>query len=77
MARVEKEIGKSLKYLRSNRGGKFTSRDFEVFCNEKGIKRQTSAPRTPEHNEIAERRNRSIMEYARTLMIEKKVALKY
>ena len=38
-ARVEKEIGKSLKCLRSDRGGEFTSREFEFFCNDRGIKR--------------------------------------
>ena len=46
LARVEKEIGKILKCLRSNRGGEFTSNKFNIFCNDRGIKRQTSAPRT-------------------------------
>ena len=46
LARVEKETRKSLKFIRSNRGGEFTSRDCEVFYNDKGIKRQTLAPRT-------------------------------
>ena len=41
LARVEKKIGKSLKCLRSNRGGEFTSREFDVFYNDKGIKGQT------------------------------------
>ena len=41
------------------------------------IKRQISTPRTPLQNGIVERRNRSIMDYARTLMMEKNVALKY
>ena len=77
LARVEKEIGKSLKCLRFDRGGEFTSHEFEEFYNDRGIKRQTSTPRTPPQNGIAERRNRSILDYARTLMIEKKVSLKY
>ena len=47
LARVEKETGKNLKHLRSDRGGEFTSKDFKVFCNDRVIKRQTSAPRTP------------------------------
>ena len=77
LARVEKEIGKSLKCLRYDRGGEFTSREFEEFCNDRGIKRQTSAPRTPPQNGIAERRNRSVINCAKTLMMENNVALKY
>ena len=37
LAIVEKEIGKSLKCLRSNKGGEFKSIEFEMFCNDKGI----------------------------------------
>ena len=77
LARLEKETGKSLKSLRSNREGGFTSRKFEEFCNDRGIKRQTLAPRTPPQNGIVEQRNRSIIDYAITLMMEKNVALKY
>ena len=77
LARVEKELGKSLKCLKLDRGGEFTSREFEVFYNDKGIKRQTSAPMTPPQNGIVERINRSVIDYARTLMMEKNVALKY
>ena len=77
LARVEKEIGKSLKCLRSYRGGEFTSNEFEMFSNDRGIKRQTSAPKTPPQNGIVERRNGSAMDCARTLMMEKNIALKY
>ena len=73
LVRVIKETIKSLKCLRSDRGGEFISNKFEMFCNDKGIKRQTSAPRTPPQNGIVERRNRSIMDYARTLMMENNV----
>ena len=77
LERVEKETGKSLKCLRLDRGGEFTSHEFEMFCNDRGIKRQTFAPKTPPQNGIIERRNRSVMDYARTLMMEKNVALKH
>ena len=48
-----------------------------MFCNKRGIKRQTSAPRTPPQNGIFERRNIFVVDYARTLMREKNVTLKY
>ena len=45
--RVEKETGKNLKCLRFERGGEFTSNEFEFFCSDRGIRRQKFAPRTP------------------------------
>ena len=39
LARVEKEIGKSMKCLRLDREGKFTSNEFEMLYNDKGIKK--------------------------------------
>ena len=77
LARVEKEIGKNMKCSRSDRGGEFTSNEFEMFYNDKGIKRKTSTPRTPPQNGISKRRNISLMDCARTLMMEKNVALNY
>jgi transposase InsO family protein len=74
LARVEKETCKSLKHLRYDRGGDFISNKFNILCNDRGIKRYMSAPRTPPQNGINERRNRSIMDYTRTLMMEKNVS---
>ena len=48
-----------------------------MFCNDRGIKRQKYARRTPPQNRIARRRNGSIMDCARTLTMEKIIALKY
>ena len=75
--RVEKENIKNLKCLRFDRGGELTSHEFKLFCNDRGIKRQTSAPRTPPQNGVTDRRNIPMMDCARTLMMEKNVALKY
>ena len=77
LARVKKETGKRLKCLRSNRGGEFISNESNEFCIEKGIKRQVLALDTLQKNGIADWRNKSIMDCARTLMIENNVALKY
>jgi transposase InsO family protein len=77
LATLEKGTCKSLKCLRSYSGGEFISDEFNIFYNDKGIKRQMSAPRTPPKNRIIERRNRSIMDCAMTLMMEKNVSQTY
>lgn len=69
-ALVEKETGKNLKCLRSYRGGEFTSDEIVRCCDENGIKRQLSTPRKPQQNGIAERRNKTIVEAARTMLIQ-------
>ena len=75
-ARVEKETDKSLKCLRSNRGRDFTSNEFNNFYNDRGIKRQNFATKNPPQNGIAKRRNKFVMDYVRTLVMEKNVSLK-
>lgn len=66
-----------MKFLRSNRGGDFISNEFNILCNDKGIKRQMLALRTPRHTEIVERRNRLVMDCDRTLIVEKNMSQKY
>ena len=75
LTRVQKEIGKSLKCLRFDRGGEFTSNEFGMICRE--IKRWEFSPTTPPQNGIFERKNRFVMDGTRTLMMGKNVALKY
>jgi transposase InsO family protein len=46
-----------IKVLRSDNGGEYTSKKFEGFC-EAGIKRELTVPYNPQHNGVAERKNR-------------------
>lgn len=71
--RVENEIGKQLKFLGSDRGGEYLSNKLNNFCVENGIKIYFPTPTTPQQNGVVERRNKSIFNYARTLMMEKYV----
>ena len=56
-AEVEKEQGRSVKCLRLDNGGEFTSREFQRFCEEYGIKRYFSVKGTLQQNGMAERIN--------------------
>ncbi|KAG6394896.1 hypothetical protein SASPL_145487 [Salvia splendens] len=44
---VEKETGLAIKYFRTDRGGEFTSREFNEYCKMNGIKRQLTNAYTP------------------------------
>src|ERR1044072_1343118 len=68
---VEKESGEVICGLRIEKGGEFTSKDFEEFCVNNGIKRQLTAPYTPQHNGVAERKNMTIMNMTRNMLSEK------
>ena len=45
--KVENESGVRIKSLRSDRLGEFTSREFNIYCEEHGIKRYLSSPYSP------------------------------
>ena len=62
LAMVENQTGRKLKCLRTDNGGEFKSEDFIKFCRERGIRREYTAPYSPEQNGIAERMNRTIQE---------------
>ncbi|GJT42601.1 putative ribonuclease H-like domain-containing protein [Tanacetum coccineum] len=48
----------------------FKNRDFIEFCGSKGIKREYSNARTPQQNGVAERKNRTLIEAARTMLAD-------
>ena len=55
-AMIENEINQKIKCLRSDNGGEFTSNKFNDFCEIHGIKRQFSAAKTPQENNVVERK---------------------
>ncbi|KAK2404675.1 putative mitochondrial protein [Trifolium repens] len=76
-ALVEKQSGKSIKVLRTDGGGEYTSTEFENYCKEKGIIHEVTAPYTPQHNGLAERRNRSILNMARSMVKQKQLPKRF
>jgi transposase InsO family protein len=70
---VEKESANVICCLRTDRGGEFTSSDFNEYCSSNGIVRQLTAAYTPQQNGVAERKNRTIMNMVRCMLTEKLV----
>ena len=65
---VENLYEKKIKILRSDNGGEFTSNEFNDYCKEVGIKRELTIPYNPNQNGVAERKNRSIMEFLKSII---------
>ncbi|GJX69640.1 retrovirus-related pol polyprotein from transposon TNT 1-94 [Tanacetum coccineum] len=61
--------------VRTDRGTEFLNKTLNAFFKEEGIEHQTSTPRTPEQNGIVERRNRTLVEAARTMLSASKLPL--
>ncbi|GKD83645.1 retrovirus-related pol polyprotein from transposon TNT 1-94 [Tanacetum coccineum] len=57
-----------VKELRSDNRTEFRNHKLEDFCDEKGISQNFSSPCTPEQNGVAERRNKTLIEAARTML---------
>ena len=72
-ARVEKETGRSIKILHTDRGGEYCSNEFEHFCDDQGIRRELTAAYTPQQNGVSERKNRTILNMVRSLLARGKI----
>ena len=70
---MEKEKDLFIKCLRTDRGGEFTSSEFNEFCERNGVKRQLTAAYTPQQNGVAERKNQIVMNMVRYMLSNKKV----
>eukprot|EP00253_Pinus_taeda_P033019 PITA_33019 len=67
-ALVENQCGLHIKVLRTDRGGEYIPKEFLRFCRENGIHKQFTARYTPQQNGVAERKNRTIMDMARSML---------
>ncbi|GKF69842.1 putative ribonuclease H-like domain-containing protein, partial [Tanacetum coccineum] len=72
---IDNLVDKKVKIIRSDNGTEFKNKVMDDFCREKGIKREYSVSRTPQQNGVAERRNRTLIEAARTMLADSKFLL--
>nr|GEY24064.1 retrovirus-related Pol polyprotein from transposon TNT 1-94 [Tanacetum cinerariifolium] len=62
-------------FVRTDRGTEFLNKTINAYFKEEGIEHQTSTPRTPEQNDVVERQNRTLVEFARTMLSASKLPL--
>ncbi|GJZ51127.1 retrotransposon protein, putative, ty1-copia subclass [Tanacetum coccineum] len=65
---VENQLGKTIKSLRSDRGGEYMSQEFLNHLKDHGIIAHRTPPYTPQHNGVSERRNRTLLDMVRSMM---------
>ncbi|GJY44757.1 retrotransposon protein, putative, ty1-copia subclass [Tanacetum coccineum] len=65
---VENQLGKTIKSLRSDRGGEYMSQEFLDHLRDHGIIAHRTPPYTPQHNGVSERRNRTLLDMVRSMM---------
>ncbi|GJZ45100.1 putative ribonuclease H-like domain-containing protein [Tanacetum coccineum] len=70
---IENLVDKKVKIIRSDNGTEFKNKVIDDFCKEKGIKREYIIARTPQQNGVAERRNRTLIDAARTMLADSKL----
>ncbi|GJZ39578.1 putative ribonuclease H-like domain-containing protein [Tanacetum coccineum] len=70
---IENQLDHKVKVIRCDNGTKFKNSIMNQFCEMKGIKREFSVARTPQQNGVAERKNRTLIEAARTMLVDFKL----
>lgn len=66
--KVKNQTGRKIKYVRSNNGTQYNDSYFQKFC-EYGLQRYFTVCKTPQHNGISKRMNRSIVERVKCLRL--------
>ena len=69
-SRLSVELPGALRAIRSDNGTEFKNSYFESFCGETGVEHQFSSPYVPQQNGVVERKNRTLVEMARTMLDE-------
>nr|GEW73586.1 Gag-Pol polyprotein [Tanacetum cinerariifolium] len=70
-----KGLHAQVRIVRTDKGTEFLNKGLHAYFASEGIFHQTSVARTPEQNDVVERRNRTLVEAARTMLNAAKVPL--
>nr|GEZ27304.1 retrovirus-related Pol polyprotein from transposon TNT 1-94 [Tanacetum cinerariifolium] len=74
---IENLKDQKVKIIRCDNGGEFRNKEMNDFCSQKGIRRKFSNARTPQQNGVAEKRNKTLIEAARTMLANAKLPVTF
>ncbi|GJX20301.1 retrovirus-related pol polyprotein from transposon TNT 1-94 [Tanacetum coccineum] len=72
---IQVRLNATVRNVRTNNGTEFVNQTLRDFYENVGISHQTFVARTPQQNDVVERRNRTLVEAARTMLIFSKAPL--
>lgn len=71
--KVENQSSQKMKVLRTDGGGEYKCTEFRKFYEENGIKNEVTAPYTSQHNRLAKKRNRTLVDMTRSMLKDNKL----
>ncbi|GJS19310.1 putative ribonuclease H-like domain-containing protein [Tanacetum coccineum] len=72
---IQVRLKETVRLIRTNNGTKFVNQTLREYYEKVGISHETSVARSPQQNGVVERRNRTLIEAARTMLIYAKAPL--
>ncbi|GJX54665.1 retrovirus-related pol polyprotein from transposon TNT 1-94 [Tanacetum coccineum] len=66
---TQRALNATVRYLRTDNGTEFVNKTLTEFCKSVGITHNTSVPQNPQQNGVVERRNRTLIKAACTMLI--------
>nr|GEV07903.1 ribonuclease H-like domain-containing protein [Tanacetum cinerariifolium] len=72
ITRIENQLDYKVKVTRCDNGTEFKNSVMNQFCKIKGIKREFSVAMTPHQNGVVERKNRTLIEAVRAMLVDSK-----
>ncbi|GJW57615.1 retrovirus-related pol polyprotein from transposon TNT 1-94 [Tanacetum coccineum] len=75
LKQIQVDLNKIVRYIRTDNGTEFVNQVISKYYEGVSIFHQKSVPRTPQQNGVVERRNRTLVEAARTMLIFSKAPM--
>ena len=74
---IQLKINYKVASIRFDHGTEFKNSQIEWFCAENGINHNSSTPKTSQQNRVVERKNRTLVDTARTMLIDSGLAMNF